>query len=169
MHNIAGACRALRLLEKEKTMHKITARLAGEQDTEALFRLNRLFNQEEAATLERVERSLRENPMETVAIAFVDEIPAGFLCGQKLCSMCYNVDYVELTELYVAEQFRRMGVASRLLEFLEEHYRKQGVHAFQLFTGGDNNTAQALYCKLGFVSTDEVFMRKRPMPPIDGQ
>lgn len=146
-------------------MHKLTVRLAGEQDAAALFRLNQAFNQEEAAALERVKRSLRENPMETVAIAFVDEIPAGFLCGQKLCSMCYDVDYVELTELYVGEQFRRMGVASRLLKFLEEHYRKQGVHAFQLFTGGDNHIAQALYRKLGFDATDEVFMRKRPGYP----
>lgn len=103
--------------------------------------------------------------METVAIALVDEEPAGLLCGQKLRSMCYNEDYVELTELFVAEEFRRMGVASRLMEFLEAYYREQGIHSFQLFTGGENHAAQALYRRLGFFTTNEVFMRKRPVPP----
>ena len=140
----------------------ITVRLAKETDAEALFRLNRDFNEDEAAGLKRIRTCLRENPMETVAIAFVGDAPAGFLCGQKLRSMCYDVDYVELTELFVAEKFRRRGVASRLMGFLEECYRRQGIEHFQLFTGGDNRRAQALYEKLGFFRTEEVFMRKRP-------
>lgn len=140
----------------------ITVRLAKETDAETLFRLNRDFNEDEAAGLERIRTCLRENLMETVAIAFVGDAPAGFLCGQKLRSMCYDVDYVELTELYVAEEFRRRGVASRLMGFLEEYYRERGIHAFQLFTGGDNRRAQALYEKLGFFRTEEIFMRKRP-------
>lgn len=148
-------------------MDQITVRLAREGDAAALFQLNQAFNREEAASLERVAQSLREHTMETVAVAFVDEKPAGFLCGQLLRSFCYDVDYVELTELYVAEEFRRMGVASRLMNFLEEYYRTQGVHAFQLFTGRDNDMAQALYRTLGFSATDEVFMRKRPVPPKD--
>ena len=140
----------------------ITVWLAKETDAEALFWLNRDFNGDEAAGLERIRASLRENPMETVAIAFVGDAPAGFLCGQKLRSMCYDVDYVEITELYVAEKFRRRGVASQLMRFLEEYYRRQGIEHFQLFTGGDNRRAQALYEKLGFFRTEEVFMRKRP-------
>ena len=145
----------------------ITVRLARETDAEALFRLNRAFNGEDAAGLERIRQCLRENPMEMVAIAFVEDTPAGFLCGQRLRSMCYDVDYVEITELFVAEEFRRRGVASRLMGFLEGYYREQGIHAFQLFTGGDNRTAQALYAKLGFFRTDEVFLRKRPGPAAD--
>lgn len=140
----------------------IKVRLAKEMDAEALVRLNRDFNEDEAAGLERIRACLRENPMETVAIAFVGDAPAGFLCGQKLRSMCYDVDYVEITELFVAEEFRRRGVAPRLMGFLEEYYRGQGIGHFQLFTGGDNRRAQALYEKLGFSRTDEVFLRKRP-------
>lgn len=156
------------VFQKERTMNKsITVRLAKETDADALFRLNRDFNEDEAAGLERIKACLQENPMETVAIAFVGDVPAGFLCGQKLRSMCYDVDYAEITELFVAEEFRRRGVASRLMAFLEEYYREQGIYAFQLFTGGDNHRAQALYEKLGFVRTEEVFLRKRPGPAGD--
>ncbi len=148
--------------DEDKMNTPITVRLAVETDAQALFWLNQEFNAEEAAGIERIRQCLRENPMETVAVAFVGEEPAGFLCGQRLRSMCYDVDYAELTELYVAEGFRRMGVASRLMCFLEEYYRKQGIEHFQLFTGGDNGAAQALYRRLGFWQTPEILMRTRP-------
>lgn len=140
----------------------IHIRLATAQDAPVLRILNDAFNGVEAARPERLRQCLRENPQETVALAFVGEEPAGFLCGQRLRSMCYDVDYVELTELYVAEEFRRRGVATRLMEFLEQAYRAQGIECFQLLTGADNAAAQALYKRLGFWQTPEIFMRKRP-------
>lgn len=143
---------------------EITIRLATDQDAQALLQLNDAFNGAGESNLERVQQCLKGNPQETVALAFVAGRPAGFLCGQLLRSMCYSVDYVELTELYVAEKFRRMGVATRLMAFLEQHYRDRGIQAFQLLTEADNHRAQALYRSLGFRQTAEIFMRKRPMP-----
>ena len=156
----------LPLLEVHNMQSNIEVRLAVPSDTDALFHLNEVFNGSGESTFDRVRQCLSAPGGETVVIAFVNQNPAGFLCGQFLRSMCYTADYVEMTELFVLEEYRRLGVASRLMAFLENYYQQRGIYAFQLFTGAKNTEAQTLYRKLGYQQTEELFMRKRITPSI---
>ena len=137
-------------------------RIAAGQDIDHLLELNSLFNGQKSTTREWLARSLAENTQETVLIAIVDSQAAGFICGQRMWSMCYGVHYAVITELFVRVEYRRLGIAGAMMHELEEHYRRQGIRHFELFTGGDNLAAQAFYIKQGYARTDEIMFRKRP-------
>jgi len=53
--------------------------------------------------------------------------------------------------LATAEQFRRLGVASALLEYAERRARELGLGAVALDTWVDNEPARGLYARAGFV------------------
>jgi ribosomal protein S18 acetylase RimI-like enzyme len=63
-----------------------------------------------------------------------------------------------LYDLYVAPQARRLGVAEALMERAARLGRETGASSLILETANDNQAAQALYEKLGYVK-DEVFYR----------
>lgn len=137
-------------------------RLAKSSDARQLFALNEAFNGAGSNRVERIEASLRQNKNELVAVAEEGSELIGFICAQRMWSFCYSVRYAELSELYVDPAHRRLGVARALMEFIENELRAEGVEHFQLFTGGNNHQAQALYRSQGYEPTDEVQFRKRP-------
>jgi len=137
-------------------IHKATA-----SDADALFILNEEFNGAGCTTLERIKEMLTQNNSETVFIAKHNEKAVGFCCTQLFESMCYNADYVEITELFVDEDYRRNGIAAQLMRFVEQHFENSNVKAFQLFTGGCNQGAQCFYEKQGYCKTTEIMYRKR--------
>jgi len=49
--------------------------------------------------------------------------------------MCYDVNYGEITELFVVESRRRQGVASSLMAFIETQSRNENAIAFYLAYG----------------------------------
>ncbi|WP_084654695.1 GNAT family N-acetyltransferase [Nocardia altamirensis] len=61
----------------------------------------------------------------------------------------------EIRKMYVAPQYRRQGVARRILLRLEQHASTQGAHELLLETGSYNQAAIRLY-------TSSVY---RPIPP----
>jgi len=137
-------------------------RKARPDDAPQLHHLNEGFNGIGETTVDRVEDSLRTNPSEFVFVAESDGRLVGFACSQRFHSMCYDVEYSEVTELFVAEEFRRLGVARSLLEATENAFRSIGVNHFQLFTKADNFGAQAFYECSGYKRSTEVLYRKRP-------
>ncbi|NLA76505.1 MAG: GNAT family N-acetyltransferase [Clostridiales bacterium] len=139
----------------------VTIYKAAVSDADALLMLNEKFNGEGCATLERIKTMLAQSKAETVFIAKCDEKAVGFCCTQLFESMCYNVNYVEITELFVEEAYRGCGVGTKLIEFTEEYFSDSNVEAFQLFTGDENLDAQRFYEKLGYRKTDEIMYRKR--------
>ena len=137
-------------------------RLAVPSDAPELLKLNDLFNGEGCNSLDAIRASLANNEQEIVCVAAEGEMLIGFCCGQIFKSMCYDVHYGEITELFIVESHRRQGVASVLMSFIESEFRKQDINHFQLFTGGENKTGQAFYKKLGYKATTEIMFRKRP-------
>lgn len=137
-------------------------RLAVPADASELLKLNDLFNGEGSNSLTVIESSLKNNEQEIVCVAADGDALIGFCCGQIFKSMCYDVNYGEITELFIMEQYRRKGVASGLMSLIESAFRNQGINHFQLFTGGENKTGQAFYRKQGYRATTEMMFRKRP-------
>jgi len=45
--------------------------------------------------------------------------------------------------------------------YAESYYSDKNIGGFQLFTGGENISAQKFYERLGYSKTDEIMYRKR--------
>lgn len=60
-----------------------------------------------------------------------------------------------LNDLYVAEPFRRQGVAEALLTAAEDLSKSKGAKGLMLCTQHSNSNAQALYEKFGFKPLDD--------------
>ena len=82
--------------------------------------------------------SITTNDQEIVCIAYIGGIAAGFICGQLFKSMCYSVNYAEITELYVREEYRRYGIVTKLMGYMEHVFKAKSIKGFQLFTGKEN-------------------------------
>lgn len=75
--------------------------------------------------------------------------------------MCYAENYAEATELYVRKEYRRQGVATELMNYIEHVFIAKSIKGFQLFTSKANVNEQAFYEKPGYKKTDELMYRKR--------
>lgn len=140
----------------------VRVRAATAGDALALHEMNEDFNGAGGPSVDDIARTLAEPRAERVLIAEADGVPVGFLCAQAFRSFCYNARYAEITELYVAPGFRRRGLARALIAAAEAGFRAEGIATFQLFTGGENAGAQALYRAMGYRATDERMFRHRP-------
>ncbi len=147
--------------ESASPAERVYVRKAQASDVPALFAMNELFNGPGSTTLELLTEAILHNIRETVLIAEVNGEPAGFCCVQLSVSMCYDTNYIEITELFVREEYRRQGVASALMASAESFFKDQRVRSFQLFTGKTNTTAQRFYELQGYIRSDELMYRKR--------
>lgn len=136
-------------------------RLASSNDTAFLFEMNERFNGAGSTSKELLADSIANNGQEAVFIASVDGAAAGFCCAQLFKSMCYRSYYAEITELFVEETYRKQGVATALLAFAEDYFKDKNVKGYQLFTGKQNEIAQAFYEKNGYIQSEERMYRKR--------
>ena len=136
-------------------------RKANENDVDYLFELNELFNGKNCTTKKQIAASIAVNTQEDVFVAELDNKVVGFCCIQIFKSMCYNANYAEVTELFVKQEYRRQGVASALIAYIEAYLKNQSITAVQLFTGKDNINAQSFYEKAGYKKSDEIMYRKR--------
>ena len=86
----------------------------------------------------------------------------GFVCVQLKKSFCYDDYMPEITEVYVCPEYRKNGIAGRMISFAEEYCGGNfPLHKFELLTGEDNSAAQALYSKLGYEDDKELHLSKR--------
>lgn len=142
--------------------NNVSIRSAEERD---LPRLTELFDayrvcygQEPAA--EQAEAYLRDRLQADDSQLFVAEA-GGQLVGfvqlyPTLSSVAMRRVWI-LNDLFVAEESRRGGVASKLLERAEAFARETGAVRLELSTARDNRAAQALYEKHGW-RRDEIFI-----------
>lgn len=81
-----------------------------------------------------------------------------------MCSLLYTISTAEggkaalLEDLVVAPEHRKRGIAAALLKHVVAHARADGVLRLTLLTDMQNERAQALYRRLGFVGS--------PMKPM---
>lgn len=65
--------------------------------------------------------------------------------------MIISIDTADIMNVSVKEEYRRKGLASKLLATLLEEGRKKGVKEFTLEVRENNHAARELYEKTGFV------------------
>lgn len=137
-------------------------RLASVGDATELELLNAEFNGRGEATAESIRTSLLTNRHEVVVVADGENGKlAGFVCVQLKKSFCYDDFMPEITEVYVRPDYRRRGIAHKMLTFAQEYCKKiYPLRSFELLTGSDNTAAQKLYSVLGFERSGEVHMAK---------
>lgn len=63
-------------------------------------------------------------------------------------------------ELYIRENYRRQGVGTNALKFVEDVCASVGIEALHLEVDRKNTTAQGLYRKVGFADHDRYLMTK---------
>jgi len=136
-------------------------RLTNPNDAASLFEMNERFNGAGSTSKELLADSIANNLQEAVFIATVDGAAAGFCCAQLFKSMCYRSYYAEITELFVEEAYRKQGIATALMAFAEEYFKDKKVRGYQLFTGKQNEIAQAFYEKNGYTKSEEQMFRRR--------
>lgn len=135
-------------------------RIADIGDAKELKRLNDAFNGSDCNTVEGIREGINRNEAETVFVAESHNKLLGFCCGQLIKSICYNVFYAEITELYIDYSYRRQRIGSNLIRYAEGWFRQQGVYNFQLLTGQNNVIAQKFYEHLGYSRQNEISYRK---------
>ena len=123
------------------------------------------YDDETPPSLEAIERSLTNNQREVVFLAFDAKKLIGFCCAQILQSVSYSDPYAEMTELFVAETYRRQGIGRQLIQVVENECGKRGVKHFHLDTERNNIIAQTLYRSCGYVDSGQVQMEKDVIIP----
>lgn len=137
-------------------------RLANINDAQQLYELNKLFNGENTSSIEKVKFSLLYNKNEVIIVDEQDNDLTGFICLQIKTSFCYEKSLVEITELYIKEEYRNKGIAKSLLRFAEKHCKeKLNINKVELITNKANINAQSLYKKSGYAMQDHIHFLKK--------
>lgn len=150
------------------TLHTISIRTASEADAEVLAPLFTTFNEQvgimglpagadkgAAALVTPAQMRRRLQALagrETVYLAVDGDTIAGLAALRLVQHLDQDVPYAELTQLFVAPQYRRTGVASLLVGTVEQAAKAGGSTALYLITDVTNHGAQAFYRQAGFAA-----------------
>jgi ribosomal protein S18 acetylase RimI-like enzyme len=125
-------------------------RTATPDDAPALARLLEAFNGPPVTPDQARRRLLAMRDVETAFIAEVEGEAVGFASLRVVPYLSDDAPYAELTELYVAPEYRRRGIARALMAHAEALAKERGAGEVILLTGLDNEEAQAFYRALGY-------------------
>lgn len=99
------------------------------------------------------------------SIFFLAYSPDGKLRGFAFGNMGRGLEtggnYLWLNELFVAPKYRRMGIASSLLDHIEQWAVKEGCKSIALVTGMNNRAAASLYRNSGFSVSEIAWASKK--------
>ncbi len=136
-------------------------RFANEIDALDLKKLNDRFNGISNISIDEIKESLKINKQELVFVYEVNNKVIAFLSMQIKKSFCYEDVICEISELYVEEEYRNQGIATKLIKFSENYaLNNYVVQKFELLTGKDNLKAQSLYKKLNYIDDEEMYFSK---------
>lgn len=145
-------------MEQKPIEVNVCVRLATVDDVDALFLLNELF--ENITTMELMRESIQENDQQVTCIAFVGDAAVGFCSGFIVKSLCYGEHRADVEALFVREEYRRRGIAGKLMCHFEREIVRRGVNHFHLTTHRRNAAALGLYRSLGYEDTGELLLDK---------
>ena len=94
-------------------------------------------------------RAFLEDDRHHLLVAYVEERPAGFVTAVELLHPDKPKPEAFLYELGVDSEFRRMGVATALLDELTRLCRERGCGEMFVLTDEANEAALATYAKAG--------------------
>jgi ribosomal protein S18 acetylase RimI-like enzyme len=90
--------------------------------------------------------------------------------GYVVLTLCFSMEYggliAVIDDLFVQKAFRRKGLGTAALTEVRAFCEKFGIRAILLETGHDNEPAQALYHRIGFVKTDRQLFALRLADPM---
>lgn len=129
-------------------------------DLVALAELNYEFNGVAMAPEQMAVCFQSAQPSELVIVAEMGDRPVGFACVQICASVCYAQPSAELTELYVRDSCRRLGLGRSLVQEVERLARQKGATKMVVRTGATNVAGQAFYKALGFRSRPHLTLQK---------
>ncbi len=94
---------------------------------------------------ERSIASELNNPLSCWLVALEGDVVAGYVGSQTV------LDETDMMNIAVREDFRRMGIAANLVLALIERLKQRGSRRLTLEVRASNESAQALYARLGFI------------------
>lgn len=134
----------------------IRVRKAQPVDAEQLIELSILFDGSSNVThdVSHVQRSIMDNPTETVYVAEEGDRLLGYVTLQLTDSFCYERKTAELTSIFVREPYRQKGVASLLIDDVIKDCEEMNVLELFLRVNRENPSAIAFYRKSGLAEVD---------------
>ena len=139
----------------------VTIRKAQVRDIPDIIKMNNVMNEEGPSTFEHMKESLENNQSEIVFVAVHNGTAIGLICGQLHPSICYaNYTQCEVMELFVREDYRRMGIATKLIKRLELEFEKYNPQEIYLQTGKKNVNAQKFYQNNGYTVRERIVYLK---------
>ena len=127
-----------------------------QRDTQEVFDMMRVFYDSPAVLTKPSDAVLRKDIEDCIG-----EMPFvwgyvfeenGKTAGYAMTAMCYSTEYgglcVWLEDLYIKEEYRGQGIATRFFEFMEKEYSE--AVRFKLEVETENETAIAAYKKNGY-------------------
>lgn len=90
-------------------------------------------------------QEIHSNPYATYVVAVVDDLVAGY------AGIWLVLDEAHITNIAVAPQLQRQGIAIKLMEYLLWAALGQGANRITLEVRRSNLAAQELYARFGFV------------------
>src|SRR6185503_3027717 len=99
---------------------------------------------------------------ETVLVAKLDGVPAGFTSLRVVPYLDQDVPYAEITQMHVRPEYRRRGIGARLIEAAEQMALEAGSTCVHIITGRDNVDACAFYSAVGYAPNCVEFEKHFP-------
>lgn len=97
-------------------------------------------------------RTMSKQLQEEGALYFVygeGEVVQGFVLIDKKIDTFEQKEYGFIYELYVFEDYRKQGIAEKLIHFVNDYFKKHSVNEVRLNVYAEN-VAKQLYEKIGF-------------------
>jgi ribosomal protein S18 acetylase RimI-like enzyme len=138
----------------------------NEGDAEPIAQLITEFTRLTTTAAEVQQRLARSQDIEYPILAELDGRVAGFASLRLVYYLGEDAPYAEISELFVSERYRRLGIARALMTELESRARAAGASSMAVLTAADNDTAIALYRAMGFeefsIALQKWFTEDRP-------
>lgn len=128
----------------------ISIRKAVASDAAAILRLNAEHNDVRSREAGIAKRLAQSDGVESLYLAEIEDEVVGHLSLRLMAQICDDAPYAEVSELYVAAEHRRKGVATALMDHAVALAKEAGAQEIVLLTNFRNHVAQQFYFAHGY-------------------
>ncbi|WP_224996221.1 GNAT family N-acetyltransferase [Cesiribacter sp. SM1] len=134
----------------------ITIRKVTEQDTDAFLEMMKALatyhHQLEFVKIDRetfIQHTFRENPIIGACVAEKDGVLIGYVSYTKNFSIWAGSVYLNIDDVFVKQEYRSTGVGERMMNFVKQETRADGINMIRWESEKDNHKAIRFYERLG--------------------
>lgn len=144
----------------------ITLTVAKSPDIDTIIKfIQELYEHEDIRFDESIAHRALSQLLEDNSLGYVWLILSGEeAIGYVVLTFGYSLEFAGrdalIDELYILEEYRGVGLGTKVLEFITEFCNSLGIKAIHLVVERKNNTAHSLYRKMGFEDCDRDIMTK---------